>query len=223
MPARPDGTEPVIAHGSVYLRAAERDDIPRFVAWLNDYRTSRTLGLRAPLSIPIEEAWFERMVADQGKGGYLFTACLLADDRPIGDVCLIDLDLVNGSAGLGILIGEPGDRGRGHGTDMLEALVGFGFASLRLERIWLDVYDFNPGARRVYERVGFQHEGVLRHAFFREAGSWTRTGCRSSRASGGHGTGRARTRARTGTRRADLAPAAHVAELDARVRDWPQH
>lgn len=168
MPARPDGTEPVIAHGSVYLRAAERDDVPRFVAWLNDYRTSRTLALRAPQSIPMEEAWFERMVADQGKGGYLFTACLLADDRPIGNVGLFDLDLVNGSAGLGIMIGEPGDRSRGHGTDMLEALVGFGFASLRLERIWLDVYDFNPGARRVYERVGFQHEGVMRHAFFRE-------------------------------------------------------
>jgi RimJ/RimL family protein N-acetyltransferase len=168
MPARPDGTEPIIAHGSVCLRAAERDDIPRFVAWLNDHRTSRTLGLWAPLSIPMEEAWFERMVADQGKGGYLFTACLLADDRPIGNVALFDLDLVNGSAGLGIMIGEPGDRGRGHGTDMLEALVGFGFASLRLERIWLEVYDFNPGALRVYERVGFQHEGVLRHAFFRE-------------------------------------------------------
>jgi RimJ/RimL family protein N-acetyltransferase len=168
MLARPDGTEPVIAHGSVYLRAAERDDIPRFAAWFNDYRTSRTLALRAPMSIPMEEAWFERMAADQGKGGYLFTACLLADDRPIGNVGLFELDLVNGSAGLGIMIGEPGDRGRGHGTDMLEALMGFGFASLRLERIWLDVYDFNPGARRVYERVGFRHEGTFRHAIFRD-------------------------------------------------------
>ena len=168
MPARSDGTEPVIAHGSVYLRAAERDDIPRFVGWLNDHRTSRTLAVRAPQSIAMEESWFERMVADQGKGGYLFTACLLADDRAIGNVGLFDLDLVNGSAGLGIMVGSPGDRGRGHGTDMLEALVAFGFASLRLERIWLDVYDFNPGARRVYERVGFAHEGVLRHAFFRQ-------------------------------------------------------
>jgi RimJ/RimL family protein N-acetyltransferase len=168
MPARPDGTEPVIAHGSVYLRAAERDDIPRFVAWFNDYRTSRTLGLRAPMSIPMEEAWFEGMVAAQGKTGYLFSACLIADDRLIGNVGLFDLDLVNGNAGLGIMIGEPADRGRGHGTDMLEAIVDFGFASLRLERIWLDVYDFNPGARRVYERVGFEHEGVLRHAIFRE-------------------------------------------------------
>lgn len=168
MPTRRDGTEPMIAHGTVYLRASEREDIPRFVAWFNDHRTSRTLALRAPLSIPSEEAWFERMLADQGKGGYHFVACLLEDDRPIGTIGLFDLDLVNGSAGLGISIGEPGDRGRGHGTDMLEALLGFGFGSLRLERIWLDVYDFNPGARHVYEQAGFVHEGTQRHAVFRE-------------------------------------------------------
>jgi diamine N-acetyltransferase len=121
-----------IAHGSVNLRAAERDDIPRFVAGINDQRRSRTLGSRAPISMPMEDAWFERMVADQGKSGYMFTVCLPADDRPIGNVSLFDLDLVNGSAGLGIMIGEPGDRGRGHGTDTFEATVGFGFERLGL-------------------------------------------------------------------------------------------
>jgi RimJ/RimL family protein N-acetyltransferase len=30
------------------------------------------------------------------------------------------------------------------------------------------VYDFNPRARRLYERVGFVLEGTLRHAVFRE-------------------------------------------------------
>jgi RimJ/RimL family protein N-acetyltransferase len=168
MPTRQDGTEPIIAHGSVYLRGPERDDIPLFIAWMNDYRTSRTLAIRAPLSGPLEEAWFERMLADQGKGGYFFVAALVADDRPIGTIGLFDLDLLNGSAGLGLAIGEAADRGLGHGTDMLRAVLGFGFGFLRLERIWLDVYDFNRGARRVYERVGFVHEGILRRAVFRE-------------------------------------------------------
>jgi RimJ/RimL family protein N-acetyltransferase len=168
MPARRDGSEPIIAHGSVYFRAAEHEDVPRFLAWINDDRTSRTLLVRSPLSTIAEAAWLERTTADQGKTGYLFVVCLLADDRPIGTVGLFDLDLVNGSAGLGIMIGEPGDRGRGHGTDAMEALVGFGFGTLRLERIWLDVFDFNPGARRVYERVGFTLEGTLRHAIFRD-------------------------------------------------------
>ncbi len=170
MPTRHDGTEPIIAHGSVFLRGAEREDIPLFAGWMNDWRTSRTLGIRAPLSLPMEEEWFDRMVADQGKSGYHFVACLLEDDRPIGTTGLFNLDLANGSAGLGISIGAPEDRGRGLGTDMLRALLAFGFGMLRLERIWLDVYDMNPGARRVYERVGFVHEGTFRRAVFRDGG-----------------------------------------------------
>jgi RimJ/RimL family protein N-acetyltransferase len=163
-----DGTQPIIAHGSVYLRPAERSDIPLFVTWFNDYATSRTLSIRSPMSIAAEEQWFERAVANQGKDGYHFVACLLTDDRPIGTVGLFDLDLVNGSAGLGISVGAGADRGKGHGTDMLLALLGFGFDSLRLERIELDCYDFNPDAHRLYQRVGFVDEGVARHRIFRE-------------------------------------------------------
>lgn len=168
MAIRREATQPMIAHGSVFLRAAEREDIPRFVSWLNDYETSRTLALRAPLSIPLEERWFEHMVERQGTDSYHFVACLAADGRPIGTIGLVELDLLNGSAGLGISIGAAADRGKGHGTDMLRALLGWAFGFLRLERIWLDVYAMNPGAMRVYERVGFKPEGVLRHAVFRE-------------------------------------------------------
>ncbi len=201
---RRDGTEPMIAHGSVYLRAAERDDTKLFVAWLNDQRTSRTLGLVAPISAVSEDQWFEKMLADQGKTRYFFVACRLEDDRPIGTIGLFELDPVNGSAGLGIAIGAPADRGKGHGTDMLRALIAFGFGSLRLERIWLEVFDFNPGARHVYEKVGFVHEGLLRHAIFREgrfvdvhrmailAGEWRETLAQSGQgveAGAGAGTG----------------------------------
>jgi RimJ/RimL family protein N-acetyltransferase len=168
MAPRHDGTEPQIQHGRVYLRPSERDDIPRFVAWFTDWRTTRTLAMRAPLSLASEEQWFEGMLARQGHSDYLFVACLLEDDRPIGNCGLHELDLANGSAMLGIAVGAAEDRGKGYGTDMLRALVGFGFDHLRLERIWLDVYESNPGARRVYQRVGFVHEGTLRRAMYRE-------------------------------------------------------
>ena len=172
MATRSDGTEAGIAHGAVYLRQAERSDIPLFVRWFNDTRTSKTLALVAPMSIPSEEGWFERTLESQGKDGYHFTICLLADDRPIGTIGLFDLNLRNGDAGLGISIGSAADRGKGHGSDALRALLWFGFAQLRLERIWLDVYDLNPGARRVYERAGFVHEGTLRRAVYRDGGFW---------------------------------------------------
>ena len=38
------------------------------------------------------------------------------------------------------------------------------FEEQGLNRVDLEVYDFNPRARRVYEQVGFIHEGVKRQA-----------------------------------------------------------
>ena len=43
---------PMVRGEHIFLRPAERSDIPLFVAWLNDHETSRSLTLRAPLSVP---------------------------------------------------------------------------------------------------------------------------------------------------------------------------
>ena len=45
------------------------------------------------------------------------------------------------------------------------------FDVMNLHRVELTVYDWNPRAIRVYEKVGFQREGVLRDGIFK-AGRW---------------------------------------------------
>ncbi|AJT70088.1 hypothetical protein T261_8496 [Streptomyces lydicus] len=62
----------------------------------------------------------------------------------------------------------PGAHGRGLGTEATRLIVGYGFEKLGLHRISLEVYAFNPRARRVYEKVGFVPEGVLRGALLWE-------------------------------------------------------
>jgi RimJ/RimL family protein N-acetyltransferase len=162
-----DAPEPILRSGSVFLRPAERSDLPRFVAWLGDARTARTLALISPLSLAGEERWFENLVAHQGDDRWHFVICRAVDERAVGALDLHEIDMRNGSAGLGIVIGAPSDTGQGYGSDALRAVLAFGFGELRLERIWVDVYDFNERARHVYERVGFVHEGTLRHGLFR--------------------------------------------------------
>ena len=157
-----------MATGLIYLRPAERTDVPLFVSWLNDLRTTRTLLMIGPMSEVAEERWFDQMLEHQGRDRWHFVVCRRADDRPVGVLDLHEVDLRNGGASLGILIGDPADTGQGYGSDALRALVCFGFDQLRLERIQLDVFDYNEGARRVYERVGFRHEGTLRHAVYRD-------------------------------------------------------
>jgi RimJ/RimL family protein N-acetyltransferase len=58
-------------------------------------------------------------------------------------------------------------RGVGHGKALLTALVARIFSDTDAYRIWLGVFPENLAARRTYEAVGFQAEGVARgNAFF---------------------------------------------------------
>ena len=156
-----------ILHGRlVYLRPAERDDIPFFVRWLSDARTTEFLALRSPIGLAMEERWFEELLDHHGRERWFFVICRLEDDRPVGSLDLHEIGPTSGGAGLGIVIGDPADTSQGYGSDALRVLLDFGFGELRLERMWLDVFDFNERARHVYERLGFLHEATLRHAFF---------------------------------------------------------
>jgi len=158
---------PVIRAERVYLRAPERSDVPTFVRWFNDSETLSYLSMRAPMSEAAEEQWFTQMLTQQGKDAYHFVMCRLEDDRPIGTIGLFRVDEVNGNAGIGIGIGEKSLWSQGYGTDAMFALLDFGFGQLRLERMWLEVYDFNARARRSYDKCGFVLEGTERHAIFK--------------------------------------------------------
>jgi diamine N-acetyltransferase len=164
----PPHPNPVIRGERIYLRPAERADLPLFVKWFADVDVRRHLALRAPFSLAMEEKWFDGLLERQGKTDYHFVLCLIDDGRPIGTVGLHGLDLDNGNAEFGISIGEKEEWNRGYGTDALNAICDFGFGFLRLERIELHVYDGNAGAIRSYEKAGFRLEGRLRHAHFGE-------------------------------------------------------
>lgn len=52
--------------------------------------------------------------------------------------------------------------GKGYATEAIEALVQFGFEGMNFYRIGANVYPENIGSRKVLEKVGFIHEGLLR-------------------------------------------------------------
>jgi RimJ/RimL family protein N-acetyltransferase len=151
----------------VYLRAAERSDVPTFTRWFNDDRVTRFLAMDTPFSSVTEEGWFDRLQGIQGKSLYHFVICLRDSGEPIGTIGLHDVDMKHGTAEVGIAIGDPRRWSQGLGADAMRAVLDFAFGNLRLDRIALQVYDYNLRARRSYEKVGFVHEGVQREALYR--------------------------------------------------------
>lgn len=157
---------PMIRGERVWLRASERADFTAEPITVDDAETGHFLGLKVPVG-PEGAAEFAQMVlAQQGKTLYSFSICLLGEQQAIGNVTLRNIDRENGSAEMSIVITDKALQGRGYGTDALNCVVDFGFGELRLERIYLYVFDYNARARRSYEKAGFQTDAVLRHSRF---------------------------------------------------------
>ena len=54
----------------------------------------------------------------------------------------------------------PEGRDRGLGTEAVRLLCAYAFDVVELDRLTLEVFEFNPRARRVYDKVGFVPTGV---------------------------------------------------------------
>jgi RimJ/RimL family protein N-acetyltransferase len=158
----------------VFLRPFEPSDAEIYRRWRSDVRPMGLAGYPdpAPLSLAGARKRIDEATANFGTDEYLFAICLIEDERPIGETSLFRLDRLNGSAMLGIFIGEPDEWSKGYGTDAVDVLVDFGFAELRLERIALNVWTENERAMRAYEKAGFTLEGTLRHDRY-EHGTYT--------------------------------------------------
>lgn len=160
----------------VLLRRVERDDLPRFAAWLNDPDVRRHLALVYPMSMANEEAWYEASLrAEQAVQPYALDVRAQSPSAGpdpawthVGGLGFHTVDWPDRSAELGIVIGNREFWGAGYGTDATRTLVRWGFDELNLNRVWLRVLEDNPRGIRCYEKVGFRVEGRLRQDRFRE-------------------------------------------------------
>jgi diamine N-acetyltransferase len=153
----------------VRLRAPERRDIPRFVAWLNDPDVRAGLLVALPFSHADEEAWFENMLKRPIEQHPLVIEIPQGEEWiSIGNCGFDTIDWRCRAAEVGIFIGEKSMWNQGYGTKVMRLLLRHGFTTLNLNRIALEVYENNPRALRSYEKAGFVHEGRKRQAMYKE-------------------------------------------------------
>lgn len=100
--------------------------------------------------------------------GFLFAVRLLDSDRIIGILQFDGVAWTHGTAFVSIGIGEEADRGQGYGREAMELGLRFAFDELNLHRVCLTVFSYNDGARTLYERLGFRHEGTYREHLQRD-------------------------------------------------------
>ncbi|MGH2533483.1 MAG: GNAT family N-acetyltransferase [Thermomicrobiales bacterium] len=146
----------------VALGPVRRDLLPLYQRWVNDFQTTRNIGIPpAPMSMESEEAWYE---SRNKPNEATFTIYERATWRPIGNTALHGIDHRNRSAGFGIMIGEADCRGKGYGTEVTCLMLDFAFTALGLHNVMLTVFEFNYAGQRAYAKAGFREFGRRRQA-----------------------------------------------------------
>jgi len=144
----------------VRLRATTEADADFFAATLADPAVVRYLASWAWVPYGLSEALdYIRTPRPDSLG---WTIESRADGQAIGTTGLHRIDHRNRNCGWGIWIGPPERWNQGFGTEACRLAVGYAFNQVAMEKVTLDVYEGNDGARRAYEKAGFAREGLLR-------------------------------------------------------------
>ena len=146
------------------LRAIERDDLPHYVAWINDPEVTHHLLVYLPMNLEDETEWYEQQRQDAAT--HNFAIVISENERLIGSIGLMRINYKDQNAELGIFIGDKTQWGQGYGGEAIQLLLDFAFSEMNLHRIYLRVDASHTPGIRCYTRSGFIEEGRLRDAVY---------------------------------------------------------
>lgn len=154
----------VLLGDRVRLRPLLSSDLRRCVKWFSDPEIIRFLGRNSSVTMAEEERWFrdyERRTDEQ-----IFA--IEVDGAHIGNIGLHKIDRIHRKAEVGIVIGEASFWSKGYGTEAMRIALRYAFGPLGLNKVSLDVLEYNERAIRTYERLGFHPEGVQREDVYKD-------------------------------------------------------
>lgn len=156
----------------IELRNVSREDVQRIREWLQDPEVSDSwfgryaygdpahLGYHPEQVGGVSDAEWERIFEDPE---HRMLAVYTKDSVHIGEVH-VAIEESLGDGQVSILIGRKDLWHHGFGTVAIRATLHEAFNEWGLFRVWVDVPEYNTSALRMFEHLGFVHEGTLRQS-----------------------------------------------------------
>jgi len=136
---------------------ADRND---FVRWYQDPDIAVLLRHDLqPLTTNQARGYFDSIVLPASAAGTAWAIHDIVSGNLLGTTAVTQIDHIAGTCLFRIVIGEKQAWGHGFGTDATRLVIAEVFETLGLDAVHLEVFDHNPRARHVYERLGFVETG----------------------------------------------------------------
>lgn len=157
-----------IRGSKLFLRPVTADDASNeYLSWLNDPEINEKLATgNFPSTLDSLRSYLSNAAASSDI--IMLAICDTATGVHIGNIKLDRFDWVSRTCELGIMIGDRSFWGKGYGEETCRLVLNYCFVTLNLRKVLLAVYENNPGAIKLYEKLGFVHEGRFRkHIYVR--------------------------------------------------------
>ncbi len=153
-----------VRHGRCRLRTVKPEDAELLLRWENDpsvWEVSGTTRHFTPEEI-------EQFIAEQQAGieicGQLRLMIENDQDETVGAVDLFEFNPDKREAGVGILIHNPGHRRKGYAFEALVALASYAHTTLRLDRLWCNIFPENEASLSLFRRAGYKKADYIPQA-----------------------------------------------------------
>ena len=144
----------------IFLRALEPDDLEFVHAIENDENIWHLSNTQTPYSKFLIKQYLEAAQKDIFEAKQLRLVISNYENEALGMIDIFDFDFLNKRAGIGILVRNEKDRGKGIGSEALQLLIRYSFTHLQLHQLYCNISENNEVSLKLFAKQGFKKIGL---------------------------------------------------------------
>ena len=149
-----------LSYGKIKLRPLEPEDLEFLYKWENDPAIWQVSNTMVPFSRYILKQYLEESHRDIFETKQLRLIIENSNEQAVGAIDLFDFDPYHQRAGIGILIYNKDDRGKGLASDALTLMTKYAVEVLGLHQLYANITVDNETSIHLFKKVGFEFSGT---------------------------------------------------------------
>ena len=154
-----EGKTALIEGKRTKMRPIERKDLKYTLEWANDPEISYYTGYMFPISMEMEEKWYERILAAEDRRTFIIET---KNNEVIGLTAILNIDWKNRKAELSMLIGNKKMWGKGYGRESVRTMLNHIFNNMGMNKVYGRIIDYNQAALKMDLGAGYSQEGYIK-------------------------------------------------------------
>lgn len=155
------------ALGALQLRCFNIEDAEVMHKSLNNKEINFLTGTKRSFTYQEVVRYIQASIKDPNRCDFIIES-VDNNTKKYGEISFCDIDWGNLSAHFRIALYDVNLFGKGIGTQASSCLLQYGFHTLKLHRVDLEVFSYNERAIQLYKKLGFKQEGAKRDALLWE-------------------------------------------------------